>query len=71
MAITQEQMPHNRAVSNGLFISLAFLVRPTTAVIVGFLGDTIGLESAFFWGANFSFLALPSIFFLPQLAQEK
>ena len=70
MAITQEQMPNNRAVSNGVFISLSFLVRPATAVIIGFWGDTFGLESAFFWGALFSFLALPSIFLLPKLHPE-
>ena len=63
-------MPNNRAVSNGVFISLSFLVRPATAVIIGFWGDTFGLESAFFWGALFSFLALPSIFLLPKLHPE-
>jgi FSR family fosmidomycin resistance protein-like MFS transporter len=70
MAITQEHLPHNRAVSNGIFISISFLVRPLVAVIIGYLGDGYGLESAYFWGALFSFLAIPAIFFLPTLERE-
>lgn len=70
MAITQEHLPYNRAVSNGLFISIAFLLRPLVAVIIGYLGDTYSLEAAYFWGAMFSFLAIPAIFFLPTLERE-
>ena len=69
MAITQEHMPDNRAVANGVFISLAFAIRPLTAVIIGYLGDTFGLEAAFFWGAIISLLAVPSVFFLPRLEE--
>ena len=67
MAITQEHMPNNRAVANGLFISLTFFSRPLVAVLIGLLGDAYGLGTAYFWGALVSFLALPAVFFLPEL----
>ena len=70
MAITQEHMPNNRAVANGLFISLAFLIRPLTALTIGFLGDTFGLSTAYFWGAIISLLAVPAVFYLPKLENE-
>ena len=67
MAITQEHMPNNRAVANGLFISITFFSRPVTAVIIGYFGDQFGLEAAYFWGALLSLGAIPAIFFLPEL----
>jgi FSR family fosmidomycin resistance protein-like MFS transporter len=70
LAMVQEQLPHNRAMANGLFLSMAFLIRPVTAFIIGLLGDNFGLRSAFFWAAIISLLAIPMIYFLPKLEDE-
>lgn len=67
LAIVQEHLPRNRAVANGLFMTLTFLNRPLVAVIIGFLADNFGLRLAYLWGAIIAFLSLPAVFFLPPL----
>ncbi len=70
LAIVQEHFPHNRAMANGLYMSMTFLVRPLAALAIGWLGDNFGLRLAFFWTAVISLLAIPAIFLLPQLKHE-
>ncbi len=67
LAIVQEHLPHNRALANGLFLSITFLARPLAAFILGLIGDNIGLRSAYFWSAIISLVATPAIFFLPKI----
>jgi MFS transporter, FSR family, fosmidomycin resistance protein len=66
MAMVQEQMPDNRAVGNGLFMVISFLLRPVATLVVGAVGDHLGLEQAFFWSALASLLAIPPILLLPK-----
>jgi FSR family fosmidomycin resistance protein-like MFS transporter len=66
MALVQEQMPEHRAVGNGLYMVIAFLLRPVATLVVGAIGDRFGLEQAFFWSALASLLALPVILLLPK-----
>jgi len=70
LAIVQEQLPHNRATANGLFMSMTFLVRPTAAFAIGLVGDNFGLRSAFFGAALISLLAIPVIFYLPRMDRD-
>ncbi len=70
MAMVQEHLPHNRAMANGLFMSMTFLVRPLAALTIGWLGDNFGLRSAFFWAAAISLLAIPIVFYLPKLKDK-
>jgi FSR family fosmidomycin resistance protein-like MFS transporter len=71
MAMVQEYLPHNRAMANGLFISLAFLLRPIAAFSIGLMGDQFGLHSAFLAAALISLLAIPAIFFLPRIERNE
>ncbi len=66
LAIVQEQMPHNRALANGVYLSIAFLSRPLAAFLLGLIGDSFGLRSAYFWSAIVSMIAIPFIFLLPK-----
>lgn len=66
LAIVQEQLPHNRAMANGIFLTITFLARPLAAFILGLLGDNLGLRSAYFWAMVVSLLTIPMIFFLPE-----
>ncbi len=66
LAMVQEQFPKNRAVANGIFMFIAFVLRPLGTLAVGFLGDRYGLQTAFFWGALVSLLSLPAILALPE-----
>ena len=70
LAMVQEQMPHNRATANGLFLAMSFLVRPVVALLIGLIGDNFGLRSAFFWSALLALLAIPAIFWLPQASRS-
>lgn len=64
LAIVQEQLPNNRAVGNGLFMSINFLALLLTTLGVGLLGDNFGLRAAFTWSAIISLLSIPPILLL-------
>ena len=66
LALVQDQMPNNRAMANGIFLSMTFVTRPVTAFLIGLMGDHLGLTSAYFWSAILALIALPGIFFLPE-----
>ena len=65
LALIQDNFPENRAVSNGIYISMNFLLRSLVLVLVGMAGDTFGLHTAFMGCAALSLLGLGGIFMLP------
>lgn len=67
MAIVQDHLPNNRAVGNGLFLSMSFLIRPISILAIGYVGDQYGLSTAFSLSALVSLLAIPAILALPTL----
>ena len=66
LAIVQEHLPNNRATANGLYISIAFLSRSLAALILGIVGDYMGLQATYLWATAISLLAIPMIFLLPK-----
>ena len=71
LAMVQESMSHNRAVANGLYLSMTFLARPLAAFIIGLLGDSLGLHSAFYISTVIALLAIPVVFFLPERDEQE
>jgi FSR family fosmidomycin resistance protein-like MFS transporter len=69
MAMVQDHLPNNRAAGNGLYMLSNFLVRPLAMVSIGYIGDRVGLHSAFLWSALISLLAIPAILKLPEKPQ--
>ncbi|MBE9524640.1 MAG: MFS transporter [Chloroflexi bacterium] len=65
LALVQDHFPRNRAVGNGLFLSISFLLRSLAMVLVGMAGDRIGLQTTFLWSALISLIAIPGILWLP------
>ena len=65
LALVQDQLPDNRATANGLFMLYAFGIRALNVLMVGALGDALGLQSAFIAAALISLLSLPLIITLP------
>jgi len=65
LALIQDNFPENRAVSNGLYISMSFLLRSLVMVLVGMAGDAVGLQTAFWWSAILSLFGLIGIWMLP------
>ena len=64
-AVVQDQFPENRATASGIFILYAFLTRSVNALILGLIGERLGLEAAFTIAIVASLLALPLILRLP------
>lgn len=71
LTIVQDCLPKHRAVGNGLFMTIAFILRPISILGIGYLGDRFGLESAFYLSAWFSLLALLAIWFLPRRLENQ
>lgn len=65
LALIQDHFPDNRAVSNGLYISMSFVVRSLAMVLVGVAGDAFGLRTAFIGSALLSLFSLGGILMLP------
>lgn len=68
LALVQDEFPDNRALANGLYLAMNFLIRALAIWVVGMLADRYGLTNAFLWSALLVFLGLPAIRFLPQRA---
>ena len=61
LALIQDNFPENRAVSNGLYISMVFLMRSLVLVLVGMMGDAYGLQTAFGWSNSFAIWVVRNI----------
>jgi FSR family fosmidomycin resistance protein-like MFS transporter len=66
MALVQEQFPRNRALANGIYMALAFLIRSVAVVAVGAIGDLFGLRVAFVAGGLLMVAGIPFVFALPR-----
>lgn len=65
MALVQESFPDNRAFANGLYMGLNFVARAVVIILVGIMGDYLGLHTAIMICAGLMFIALPAVFALP------
>jgi len=61
MALVQETSPENRALANGVYMSLSFTVSSGAALLVGAMGDWFGLRLAFTVSAITPLLGLPFV----------
>lgn len=71
LALVQDHLPENRATANGMFMLYAFGVRALNVMMVGALGDALGLQNAFIAAALISLLCLPVIITLPSTPAVK
>jgi len=65
MALVQESFPENRALANGAYMALSFIIQSVGVVAWGALGDMFGLRSAFVFSAVVPLLSLPFLLWLP------
>ena len=65
MASVQESAPENKALANGIYMALSFGVRAFVVVLVGGLGDWLGMQRAFLVCAVLGLLGTPFILLLP------
>jgi MFS family permease len=71
MAIVLENVPDNRGMANGIYMTLNFLYRSLAIMILGVLGDRFGLGLAFQASSVVMLLGLPIILFLPKRNQPE
>ena len=66
LALVQDSFPDHRALANGIYLAVSFVVRAFGIWVVGMLADQFGLQNAFFWSGVLAFLSIPAVFFLPK-----
>jgi len=66
LAVIQESFPDNRSFANGVYMAAIFLISSVGVVIVGFLGDRLGMNQAYAISAVTMLLGVPCVFFLPR-----
>jgi len=65
MALIQDHYPEQRALANGAFMAVNFVVGSFAMLGVGWLSDNLGLHNAFLLSAGILTLGLPIILALP------
>ncbi|OGO34380.1 MAG: hypothetical protein A2Z16_05260 [Chloroflexi bacterium RBG_16_54_18] len=65
LALVQEQVSSHRGMANGIFMVMMFFLQSLVTLIIGTLGDRIGLRQVFEWSVFLALLALPAILLLP------
>ncbi|HSJ52241.1 MAG TPA: MFS transporter [Anaerolineae bacterium] len=66
MALVQESFPENRALANGVYMALSFLIRSAAVLVVGAIGDAWGMRLAFTISAVAPLLGLPFLWLFPK-----
>ncbi|MGD8396544.1 MAG: MFS transporter [Candidatus Eiseniibacteriota bacterium] len=65
LAIVLESFPASRSFANGVFLSLSFAIRSMAVVVIGLVGDHLGLEPAFLGSGVLMLAGLPLLAWLP------
>jgi len=71
MALVQESYPEKRAMANGIYMSMSFVLRSGVVVILGAIGDLLGLRWAFVASAIIALLGSPVVLLLPGAGRRK
>ncbi len=66
LALVQDEFPEQRALANGIYLAINFLVRALGIWVVGLLADRFGLMNAFLWSGIVALFSLPAVWFLPR-----
>jgi FSR family fosmidomycin resistance protein-like MFS transporter len=66
MAMVQEHGREQPATANGIYMGINLVIGAAAAPLVGWIGDTAGLQVAFTWSAITGFLAAPFVLLLPR-----
>ncbi len=66
LAVVQENYPENRALANGMYMLINFVINGLAAVLVGALADGLGLVWVYYLSAALLLAGLPFVFMLPE-----
>jgi len=65
LALIQERATRSPSTANGLFMMISFMARSAVVVLVGFVGDLIGLNATYVISALMGLVAIPFVLKLP------
>lgn len=65
LALVQEHSVSSPAAANGIFMMVSFLARSAVVIVVGFMGDLVGLPTTYLAAAVLGFAGIPFIIMLP------
>ncbi len=66
LAFVQDIPTDRPAFLNGIYMTINFFVGSFGALLIGYIGDFLGLEKTFYLAAIFALAAIPFLFFLPE-----
>jgi len=66
MALMMENAGDNKATANGMFMAMSFAIRASIVLLVGLMGDTFGLQTAFTVCAGLGIIGLPFVLLIPK-----
>jgi FSR family fosmidomycin resistance protein-like MFS transporter len=66
LALIQEHAKRSPSTANGFYMMISFIARSAIVVVVGFIGDLIGLRATYFVSALLGMMAIPFILRLPK-----
>jgi FSR family fosmidomycin resistance protein-like MFS transporter len=69
MAVVQESFPQSRALANGVYLSMNFLIRSIAAIAYGAFGDSFGLTTSMYIAAAAMFVGLPLVWMISPSAR--
>jgi FSR family fosmidomycin resistance protein-like MFS transporter len=65
MASVQESVPEHRALANGVYMALSFVIRSIVVVLVGGIADWMGMRWTFVACALLTLLGTPFVAWMP------
>lgn len=68
MALVQDNFQEHRATGNSVYILISFLSNAVMLVLVGFLGDQLGLSTTYLISAGLALFSIPVLKLLPSAA---
>ncbi len=71
LALIQDMARDHPSFFNGIYISMSFLVGAASALLIGFLGDLIGIRGAFAVCGALSLAGIPLVLRLPQEGSDR
>jgi FSR family fosmidomycin resistance protein-like MFS transporter len=71
IAVMIDHSGTNPATANGTFMMMSFAIRGLIVLLVGAMGDAIGLQGAFLVCAAMAILGIPFVLWLPPPGEER
>ncbi|MBA3075062.1 MAG: MFS transporter [Anaerolineae bacterium] len=65
MAWIQQSYPDQRALANGSYMAITFVIRSGIVIVIGWMGDQLGLSNAFLVCAGIMLITLPIVMLTP------